>query len=133
MLKSAHQSRSSLSLSSAALLISILASLGACATLDQSPRQSMSPATRSASAAQPSESFFGYVAEPTEHPRGPSFFGYQEEAAIPTGPSFFGYVAEPTEPPRGPSFFDYREDLVARSAPAGRPSREPQAPVAVKR
>jgi hypothetical protein len=125
----AKQSRFSISLSSTALMISLIASLGACATLDQS-RSSMSPATRSASAAPPSGSFFGYVADPADRPAGPSFFGYVADPADrPVGPSFFGYVDNPADRPTGPSFFGYHQDSVARSAPA----RASQTPVAVQR
>ena len=105
MSKLANQSRSSISLSSAALLISLLASLGACAT------------THSAST-RPSESFFGYVDDPADRPTGPAFFGYHEN---------------PADHPTGPAFFGYHEDKVARSAPATPPSREPRAPVTVQR
>ena len=129
MSKLANQSRFSISLSSTVLMISLMASLGACATLDQS-RSSMSPAMRSASAVQPSGSFFGYVADPADRPAGPSFFGYVENPANrPIGPSFFGYVETPTDRPTGPSFFGYHQDSVARSAP----TRAPQTPVAVQR
>jgi hypothetical protein len=89
---------------------------------------------RSAPAARPSESFFGYVKDPADHPTGPSFFGYHEAPADhPTGPAFFGYREGPANRPAGPSFFGYVEDSVARSTPAPRPSREPQSPVAVQR
>ena len=82
----AKQSRFSISLSSTALMISLIASLGACATLDQS-RSSMSPATRSASAAPPSGSFFGYVADPADRPTGPSFFGYHQDSVARSAPA----------------------------------------------
>ena len=134
MLKVTNQPRFSISLSSTALMIALLTSLGACATLDPSQRSAMSPATRSASAARPSESFFGYREDPADHPTGPSFFGYRKDPADqPTGHSFFGYREDPADQPRGPSYFKYFEDSVARTAKAPQPSRQPQTPVAVKR
>jgi hypothetical protein len=134
MSKPANHTLSSHSRFSAALLISLLASLGACATLDPSQRQSMSPATRSAPAVQPSESFFGYVKDPADHPTGPAFFGYHDDpAGHPAGPAFFGYREDPADRPTGPSFFGYYKDSVVRSAPAAQPSHEPQTPVAARR
>jgi len=120
MSKLANQSQSSISLSSAALLITLLASLGACATTH-------------AASARPSESFFGYVDDPADRPTGPAFFGYhQDPADQPTGPAFFGYRQDPADQPTGPSFFGYHKDTAARSAQATPPS-QPRAPVTVQR
>ena len=118
MLKVTNQPRFSISRSSTALMIALLTSLGACATVDPSQRSAMSPATRTASADQPSESFFGYRKDPADQP---------------TGPSFFGYRKDPADQPTGHSFFGYFEDSVARSDKAAQNSRQPQTPVAVKR
>jgi len=134
MLKVTNQPRFAISLSSTALMIALLTSLGACATADQSQRSAMSPATCTASAARRPESFFGYRPDPADHLTGPSFFGYRPDPADhPTGHSFFGYRRDPADQPTGPSHFKYHEDSVARSNKVAQPSCQPQHPVAVKR
>ena len=125
MLKFAHQSRF-ISLSAAAILISLVASLSACATLDHS--------TRSASAAPPSESFWGYRQDPADYPAGPSFWGYRDDRADhAAGRSFWGYYQDPTDHPAGHSFWGYYEAPAKRAGAATQAAREPQPAVAVPR
>ncbi len=129
MLKLANQPRFSISLPSTALLISLVASLGACATLDPSRTST----TRYASADRPSESFFGYVKDPAERPTGPSFFGYvKDPAEHATGPSFFGYIGNPAEQSSEPTLWGYLKNPAERAVPT-QASRASKTPVAVQR
>lgn len=120
----ASKPRLSLSLP-AALLISVVASLGACAPQGQSQR-GMSTTPAAVQPAQPA--FWGWTAEPAAQPSGPTFWGFSaERVAQPSGPTFWGYSAELTARPSGPTFWGY-----APPAPM-QPSRESQSPLAVKR
>lgn len=124
MLKLASKPRLSISLTSAALLFSIL---GACAPLAPSQRGAL-PTTVASS--QPT--FWGYSAEAVAQPSGPTFWGYSAEAAAqPTGPQFWGYSAEAVAQPSGPTFWGYSTGPASR--PIAAVPASPQAPLAARR
>lgn len=106
MLKMTRKREPSIALPSAALLISILASLTACAPLDQSRRgasghtfwgYSPVPAVQ-----QPSgHTFWGYTPVPAaQQPSGRTFWGYSPLPAAqqPSGHTFWGYAPPPAPP-----------------------------------
>lgn len=91
MLKRSNQ-RSSISLSSAALLLSILTSLGACAA---SPTWGYS---RTPVAPQAEPTTWGYAALPADEPA-PTLVGFSKQPAEPTGPTYWGFARLPAERP----------------------------------
>ena len=124
MSKLANRPGVSFSLASAAVLVSAIAALGACAPAAQSQRGvSTAPA------------FWGSSPETVTQPTGPTFWGYSLElVAQPAGPTFWGYTAEAAaRPTTGPTFWGYSGPASAATALAMPPSREPEAPVAAKR
>jgi hypothetical protein len=125
MLKLARSSRFSTSLGPAALLLSIAASLGACAA--QAPRGALT-----ASTAQPP--FWGWTAEATAQPSGPTFWGYSAASTVqPEGPTFWGYTAAANPRATGPTFWGYAAPPRALPVVASPSSRDPEPPVSANR
>jgi hypothetical protein len=102
--------RLSISLPSVALAVSLVASLGACASADRAPRGTTTPAA-----------FWGYSAEAVAQPSGPAFWGYSAAVAQPSGPAFWGYTAAAVAQRQGPTFWGY----------SGAPSQSPTAALVV--
>jgi hypothetical protein len=131
MLNLASKPRLSISLP-AALLLSVVASLGACAS--QQRGMSATPALSAAAVEPARPAFWGWTAEPAAQPSGPTFWGFSaERVAQPSGPTFWGFATDPMARQASEStFWGYTAAPVARPALAMPPSREAQAPMAAK-
>lgn len=126
--------RRSLSHSRFALLIGILASVGACAAADQRLPSSTTPNQRSGPVGQAAEpEFWGFSRASIPPMCGPTFWGFSQ-ASVPqvTGPTLWGFATLPAGQPTGPTFWGFSAPSQRRAQPA-QPSREPQPPVATQR
>jgi hypothetical protein len=113
-----------LSISLPSVALSLVVSLGACASADRAPRGTNTPAA-----------FWGYSAEAVAQPSVPTFWGYTAEAvAQPQGPAFWGYTAEAVAQPQGPTFWGYSgAPSQSPTAALALPPSSEQPPIAAKR